>query len=384
MEKLLDRIRSVGRQLITAQPRELVVGNMVRRVLGLVREVAEYETEPQPAKDVPQRPTLPSHISTFSPLKHGAAQPTETALEPEEDKDEPAEQSSRPPLLTSHTSYAQPSAPTVTSLFDLFSHPSTPRQGLSPQIKPETPGRSKLDKPEVLEGVREIADELDQVDKQISEFALEQIHENEVILTHDASLTVHKFLHAAAKKRKFTVFTIEGYPNDSVETHSALLHGPTPEDEDSKYQPLTALGIKMVMHPDSAVLDIMSRVNKVILPAQKVLPDGSFVAAAGAENIAMAAKTHRRPVIVLSGVHNLSPVLPSDVEDLIEYGDPSSVLPYQERDVDWVEKVEVMNPLNDYVPADRVDLYITNLGGHAPSDLHRIVADQYNAEDITL
>src|SRR5579859_5309336 len=44
--KLLSRIRRVGQRLMAAQPKEMVVGNIVRRVLGLVREVAEDEAEP--------------------------------------------------------------------------------------------------------------------------------------------------------------------------------------------------------------------------------------------------------------------------------------------------------------------------------------------------
>jgi len=39
--KLIERVQSVGRRLIAAQPREMVVGNIVRRVLGLIREEAE-------------------------------------------------------------------------------------------------------------------------------------------------------------------------------------------------------------------------------------------------------------------------------------------------------------------------------------------------------
>jgi len=93
---------------------------------------------------------------------------------------------------------------------------------------------------------------------------------------------------------------------------------------------------------------------------------------------------HQTPVIVLSGVYKLSPIYPFDVEELIEYGDASKVIPFQDRDADWSKRVEVMNPLYDYVPADLVGLYITNLGGHAPSYLYRIVADHYNTEDITL
>jgi translation initiation factor eIF-2B subunit beta len=399
---------------MAAQPKEMVVGNIVRRVLGLVREVAEDEAEPNMSEvgleksplsqDSQQRPELLSHISTFSPLKHGVAHPAETALGPGENVDIVSDPLSRP--FTSHPSYTQPSALTATSLFGLFSHPepasgtSTPPNLAAPIIKSALTSQnfSKLDgtisnkdiKAEVLEGIREILDELDQVDDQIAGFALDHIHDDEVILTHTSSLTVQKFLLHAARKRKFTVVFVEGYPNDSDETHSTLLLGrtkhidPEEDEEESRWKTLTSLGITVVMIPDSAVYAVLSRVNKVILSVHTVLANGGLVAAAGAKIIATAAKMHQTPVIVLSGVYKLSPIYPFDVEELIEYGDASRVIPPQESDTDWSKRVEVMNPLYDYVPADLVGLYITNLGGHAPSYLYRIVADHYNTEDITL
>ena len=85
---------------------------------------------------------------------------------------------------------------------------------------------------------------------------------------------------------------------------------------------------------------------------------------------------------MLSGVYKLSPVFPFDVQELIEYGDPSKVVPYE--DGEFMDKVDVVNPLFDFVQAESVDLYITNLGGCAPSFLYRIVADHYRNEDIDL
>jgi len=67
---------------------------------------------------------------------------------------------------------------------------------------------------------------------------------------------------------------------------------------------------------------------------------------------------------------------------LIEHGDPSKVVGYEDGEL--VDKIDVDNPLYDYVPAELVDLYITNLGGHAPSYLYRIVSDHYRKEDINL
>ncbi|KAI9745770.1 MAG: hypothetical protein M4579_007636, partial [Chaenotheca gracillima] len=53
------------------------------------------------------------------------------------------------------------------------------------------------------------------------------------------------------------------------------------------------------------------------------------------------------------------PVYPFDFEGLIEYGDASKIFGYEDGDL--VQKVDVENPLFDYVPAELVDLYITNL-----------------------
>jgi translation initiation factor eIF-2B subunit beta len=395
--KLLERIRQVGRRLTSAQPREVVVGNIVRRVLGLVREVVDEQTDGQtPTGSEPQtpahsqhdslhRPSLASSMSTFSPLKHAIAEPMHVSVISENMSDS-GELSRRPPLLTSHTSYAPTSgAPLANSLFGLFSQPadtpsntSTPTGQMSPNSKSTLTamnlerladlGKSQLNldlKGEVMEGIRELQDELETSDKQIAEFALEHIHANEIILTHTASTTVQKFLLYAARKRKFTVVHCETHPHDHTATHVILLTGKKREsnpDEDGdvdKWKPLTEAGIPVYVIPDSHVFAIMSRVNKVILATHTVLANGGLVAAAGAHMIAKAAKEHRTPVVVLSGVYKLSPVYPFDIDELIEHGDAGSVVPYD--DGEFVDKVDVENPLYDYVPADLVDLYITNL-----------------------
>lgn len=415
--KLIRRVRDVGLRLTSAQPREMAVGNIVRRVLGLIREVAEegttgeglgYNDEPlavppPPAdshfpRDSMQRPSLQSSMSTFSPLKHGALGPVDSnfhsADTPSDDTDGPP---SRPSLTSSQTSYAATATPLVGSLFGLFQHPDA-ASGSSSPIPPGSPNGKLTDmtsekqdlKGEVIQGIKDLKDELNQVDDQIAEYALDHIHSNEIILTHSSSTTVQKFLLAAAKKRKFTVVHVEGYPNDHVNTHATVLHGRHVEyagdsekdGNDEKFKSLTAAGITVILIPDSAVFAIMSRVNKVILATHTVLANGSLVAAAGARTIAQAAKVHQTPVVVVSGVYKLSPVYPFDTEELIEYGDAGNVVNYD--DGEFVTKVDVVNPLYDYVPPDLVDLYITNLGGHAPSYLYRIVADHYRPEDTRL
>jgi len=418
-QKLIERIRSVGRRLVAAQPREMAVGNIVRRVLGVIREVAEEDSDSAIMSDASQttpstpvhgearhRPALPTHVSHFSPLHGAAAMPQDfhTRLLPSTSGESPFTVVDglvqRPALPMSTASYAG-QFPSMTSLFNILQQP----QGRSPMATPPTgtqspvasprgkghdsDGKEKLDiKAEVIDGIKELQDELEIVDSQIAESALDHIHSNETILTHTSSQTVQKFLMTAARKRKFTVIHAEAYPNDHEATHATIVNGGKKGDGDDddtideRWKPLTSMGITVILIPDSAVFALMSRINKVILAPHTVLANGSLLAAAGASTIALAAKTHHVPVVVLSGVYKLSPVYPFDTEELIEYGDPSKVVPFQ--DGEFMDKVDVANPVYDWVDSDLVDLYITNLGGHAPSYLYRIVADHYRVEDIDL
>ncbi|KAK3055354.1 GCD complex subunit gcd7 [Extremus antarcticus] len=416
-QKLIDRIRDVGRRLVAAQPREMAVGNIVRRILGVVREVIESQAgDDGSGSSAPSTPTSPAHrqskrpmishsFSSFTPLSHSAAMPYDMHPRPGTPMDSSASTvdgmadlaAPRRPGLASSASYAS-TAPQNASLLSFLEHPlgrspaGTPPSRNSPRMTPVQSStelnKEKIDiKAEVIDGIKELLDELEVVDTQIAESALDHIHSNETILTTTSSQTVQKFLSTAARKRKFTVIHAEAYPNDHEITHATILNGgkkSSGEDEeaDERWKPLTALGITVILIPDTAVFALMSRINKVILAPHTVLANGSLLAAAGASTIALAAQAHHVPVVVLSGVYKLSPVYPFDTQELIEYGDPGKVVPFEEGD--FMSKIDVQNPLYDFVDAELVSLYVTNLGGCAPSFLYRIVADHYRVEDTDL
>ncbi|KUJ15688.1 translation initiation factor-like protein eIF-2B subunit beta [Mollisia scopiformis] len=398
--KLIAHIQDVGRRLVEAQPRELAVGNIVRRVLGMIRDEGNEDRKNEgsdsgSATGSPQLEfSIPAPTTTKRPPSSSLRFASTDGVHFTEDRP-----TTRPPLMTSHTSYAVANnVPVQQSMFNLLSATGSPNLTPSGANSPHgdsTPHPFALSekminstkdlRAEVVNGIEEILDELEQVDDQIAAYALEHIHSNEVILTHSSSVTVYKFLLKAADKRKFTVIIAESYPNDHEETHLAVMgkmKDPESEEEDKEtyLKSLQAAGITVILVTDASIFAIMSRVNKVILATHAVIANGGLVAAAGARIIARAAKAHRTPVIVLSGVYKLSPEHPFEFESLIEYGDPGSIVGYEDGTL--VEKMEVDNPLYDYVPPDLVDLYITNLGSHAPSYLYRIVADHYKPEDV--
>ncbi|CAD6582323.1 MAG: GCD complex subunit gcd7 [Alectoria sarmentosa] len=408
---LIERVQQVGQRLLAAQPREMATGNIVRRVLGVIREEAEEDRDdetngcsdagphgrPLSAGEHDSRaPKILEPVSralSSSPLRQGTGD--QPPFEPGEDG-----AFERPTLLTAHASYATTNnGPVVTSMFSLLSHPRSNVASTTATPGSQSPGSlpplstmalanltaAKDLGAEIVVGIQEILEELDQADDQIAGYSLEHIHSNEIILTHTSSITVQKFLLKAAVKRRFTVFHAEAFPNDHESTHATVIGKANggPDDElrlESFQKSLTAAGITVILTPDSAVFALMSRVNKVILDTHIVLPNGGLVAAAGAKVVAKAASMHRIPVIVLSGVYKLSPVYPFDIDSLMENGDPGRVTGYEDGGL--VNKIEVENPLFDYVPPELVDLYITNLGGHAPTYLYRIIADHYRTEDI--
>jgi translation initiation factor eIF-2B subunit beta len=390
--KLLQRIQEVGRRLIEAQPREMAVGNIVRRVLGMIRDEAKEDRTEEGSDSAsnsqvgsPKREPIDLGIRvdaapiTFSPLRFASTDSADLGDVSGDDVFSGKSQATaRPPLLTSHTSYAVVNGvPVQQSMFNLLS--ATPSPNATPPGS-NSPGKSTLNatslaqriatttkdlKAEVISGIEEIIDELEQVDDQIAAYAQEHIHSNEVILTHSSSLSVQKFLLKAAEKRKFTVIVAESYPNDHEGTHAAVTgkisQGLDGEDLNTAtfLKPLSAAGITVILMTDATIFAIMSRVHKVILATHAVIANGGLIAAAGARIIAKAAKVHKTPVIVVSGVYKLSPEYPFEFESLIEYGDPGAIIGYDDGAL--VDNLEVDNPVYDYVPPDLVDLYITNL-----------------------
>ena len=401
-------VQYAGQKLRAAQPKELAIGNVIRRVLGLIRDEAEEDREGKVSghsESAPEGRSWPiggeatssqfglvsSGLHRYGPLRQDGAE-----IGPTMDLNGANQQSSVPTRQPSSPNAVTP--PAVNSILSLLYHPvstqtaSTGTPGnpsLGGQYSPSTQALANLDtakdlRAEVVEGIEELLDEIRQADDQIAGYALEHIHPSEIILTNSSSKTIQRFLLKAAARRKFTVIQVEAYPNNHEENYEVaigqLRANAKPSEQFTK--PLTAAGVTVILIPDSAVFALMARVNKVILDAHLVLANGSLVASSGARLIAGAARVYLTPVIVLSGVYKISPAHPFDPDALLESGGPSEIIPYE--DGDFRNEIEVHNPLFDFLPADLVDLYVTNLGGYAPSSLFRVVGDHYRTEDLDL
>jgi translation initiation factor eIF-2B subunit beta len=366
--------------LVEAAPKELTIGNIVRRVLGLVREEADQKRGGDGSEfgsgAVTPQTEMPSFIHTGSP--NGIAQPRESLPQ-------------RPPLFSSTTGAPTP-ARQLTSMFSILSHPTmrapdTASPAGSGNSSPQhTTFHTDL-RAEILDGIAEIIDELDQADDQIANYALDHIHPSETIFTYGSSLTVQRFLLAAAKKRKFTVIHAEGYPNSHTEVHAIVTgnHDAVQEemDVDSFQKPLIGQGIRVILIPDSNVFALISRATKCVLSANAVLSNGAFVAPSGTKPVVKAARFHRIPTLVLAATYKLSPVYPYDKQEYVEYGDLNSVIEYQDQEMRRGLK-ELRNPLTEMIDRGEVDLFLTNLGGVSAGEVGRVIRDQYWEEDVLL
>ncbi|KAI4333012.1 hypothetical protein L6164_017869 [Bauhinia variegata] len=358
---LIDAVRTLGEQLIAANPVELAVGNIVRRVLHIIRE---------------------------EDLSLATAAIAGMGLSAASDDEDDVERADNPGLsavavaAAARSTLRPPSLQTL--LEDVPDSTAIPRtsssggdsEGKSKSIDKGSRGR-KL-KHDVIEAVNELIQDIATCHELIAEQAVEHIHQNEVILTLGSSRTVLEFLCAAKeKKRSFRVFVAEGAPR--YQGHLLA-------------KELVARGLQTTVITDSAVFAMISRVNMVIVGAHAVMANGGVIAPVGLNMVALAAQRHAVPFVVLAGSHKLCPLYPHNPEVLLnELRSPSELLDFGEFSdcMDYgsgtgSSLLHVINPTFDYVPPKLVSLFITDTGGHNPSYMYRLIADYYSADDLVV
>lgn len=355
MDGLLDNVAQVGRQLAKAQPKELVIGNIVRRVLSLIRDEAA-EDRNEASSETQSEAALTPIDSTGSAFLHRSLPSTATRQDPAGGDSSSAAPPPRPGPLTSYSTVNVPKS--MSHLLSASSSskgeafPSPPRtSGTSTPARVTNQVSSQVHalRSEIIDGIEEIKDEISQVDDRIAAIADVQVHPGDFVLVHQPTPTVEKFLVRAASKRNFTVLIATKPPRKP--------------GEDVQYQGLrtrlTAMGSTVINVMNCGLMAYMARVNKVILGARAVVASGNAVVDAGAAAIARAAKEHGTPVLVLAGVYKLSPVKPSRGTALVEWGTAADVVSY--ADAHMVRDVVVQHVVTEVVPAECIEMYITNL-----------------------
>ncbi|THG16036.1 hypothetical protein TEA_028935 [Camellia sinensis var. sinensis] len=241
----------------------------------------------------------------------------------------------------------------------------------------------------VIEAVNILIEDIDACHELIAEQAVEHIHQNEVILTLGHSKTVLEFLSAAKeKKRSFRVVAAEGAPR--YQGHVLA-------------KELVKRGVQSTVVTDSAVFAMISRVNMVIVGVHAVMANGGVIAPVGMRMVALAARNYAVPLVVVAGTHKqlhlilmnsskmrvslkmMQEVLLNDMRcpsELVDFGEFSNCMDFG---IDsGAPLLHIVNPAFDYVPPELISLFITDIGGHNPSYIHRLIADYYSADDLVL
>uniref|UniRef100_U5ES47 Translation initiation factor eIF2B subunit beta n=1 Tax=Corethrella appendiculata TaxID=1370023 RepID=U5ES47_9DIPT len=306
-EQLMNILHVQGNILSSALPHEVVIGNIIRRILKIIRE--EYDSSVQ--------------------VKHQYECDTQSIAK------------SLHKLVTQ------------TSDQDKIVDYSKPQDGL---------------KSALLDHMQEIETELETSLDNLAEQSVEHIHSSELIMTLGYSVTVEKFLKNAAKHRKIEVIVAECAPGCKGQQLAASL---------AKFK------IETTLIPDSSIFAMMSRVNKVIIGTHCVLANGGLRAICGSYSLALAAKHYSVPVIVLAPMYKLTPIFLCNYEqDAFNIvGSTETVLPYNSIAARFCK---AYSPIFDYVPPELVTLFISNVGGNAPSYVYRLLSELYYSEDYEL
>ncbi|KAL2132874.1 hypothetical protein VTI74DRAFT_3188 [Chaetomium olivicolor] len=350
VDQLLHRVQSAGSRLARAAPLEPVIGNIVRRVLGLIRDEA---SEDRNVDDLASEAA--SDIQSLAPSAPPPQKQPPVAVRPS------------PAVLGSGLQVSK-------SMFNLLSVADpgdSPMTGASTPLSQAQPASVHSLRSEVMDGIEEILDEITQADDQIAGFSDIQIHPGDFVLAYQPSKTVERFLVKAASKRRFTVIIagLESTNHSATEPPYAALR-----------KKLNTAGVNTINLATNGLMAYIPRVNKVIFGAKAVYQNGGLLVDSGSCIAAQAAHEYLKPVIALCPVYKFCPEDPSDEVLRGDLGNPSSYVSYANGPA--VEALAVENTVTDYIPPELVDVYLTNLGPQTRHHLASILADHYKTEDI--
>ena len=119
--------------------------------------------------------------------------------------------------------------------------------------------------------------------------------------------------------------------------------------------------IKTTLISDVAIFAMMSRVNKVIIGTHTVMANGGLKAITGSHTVAQAAKHYSVPVLVLLPLYKLSPLYFCSFKQnaFNRHAAPTQGV-IDGANAPLMEKIQVYNPVFDYVPPELVTLFISN------------------------
>ena len=242
-----------------------------------------------------------------------------------------------------------------------------------------------------LLGIAEFESVLEDMTTHLCENAGRQLNEKDIVVTLGVSHSTKHFLLRAAEDvqsggKTFKVVLLESY-------------GSTTRGAETLAATLRERNVEVSVLPDSSAFAVMGICSKVVIGCENVLANGGLLAPIGTHALCIAAKHFSVPVIVVTMTLKMTPYYPSDAlcSSLVKisrhrseehhwqvYANPYDVLPLDQLhsvDVHHTPPMDTPSAMIEHVPADLISLFATNDGEYTVSQIHRIVKDNYNAED---
>ncbi|CAD7694769.1 unnamed protein product [Ostreobium quekettii] len=207
----------------------------------------------------------------------------------------------------------------------------------------------------------------------LSQHAAEKVRDGDVILTFSWSNTVMRVLKEAKTElqRSFRVVVVDSRPE---------------LDGQRMLQDLVKEGISCTYAYVNAISCVMKEATKVVLGASAVLSNGRVVGRLGTAAVAMMAHAHNVPVIVTSETCKFHDQVQLDSFTQNELGDPNMIStvetqPHIDGLKGWQdkEKLSLLNLKYDLMPAEYVNLIVTELG-MIPTTSVQVILREYKQE----
>lgn len=323
--------RRIATRLQSAQPLEFIISNVIRRILYQFRKFAQ-EIREKHAQNPLSASTLNQSLSASS-IQDPLGQWGEGALEASTILRYPEPKRAMTSYMTSSTTggAGEGAGPNM----------SPPVPAVIPAASPVGQMNSKLfnDSELVKEDFSMLKSERDILKSNLCEYIdkilisdikcfsgeikssrdSEQVHPTETVMVYGGSNTVREYLinrsiNLANKGGCFEVYVAEAAPCYNGHRMAAdLAYG----------------GLKTTLIPDTAISALMPRVNKVIVGVHAIMVDGGLVGQAGLHAVALAAKAHSVPLVVVSSTFKITPIFPTNKDFLASMDSPSVLFPIE-------------------------------------------------------
>ena len=223
-------------------------------------------------------------------------------------------------------------------------------------------------KKDVIDTAHEVIEEMETVSTNIASQSSDFVTNGCVVMTMGSNASAgtglaEAFLRDANKKRSAS----EGGGGFSV----VVAESAPRYDGHAMAKSLAERGVRDVsLICDSAVYATMPSVKLCVL--------------SGAYNIALAAKAHSVPVLMLAGSYAISPKTQKEAgfDRVYGFGSPSTALGYGERGAD--PDAVVINPSFEFVPAELISVFVTDHGAHCPGFINVLLSEMYSPLDSAL